>query len=112
MRKVVSGLRAWLVQRVSAVYMLFFIVFLLSHFIIDPPKSYLAWQGWMLSPGISIATSVFFAALLVHAWVGVRDVIMDYVHPIAVRILVLVSLALGLIAIGVWVIRILLLRHA
>ncbi len=107
MRKVVSGLRAWLVQRVSAVYMLFFIVFLLSHFIIDPPQSYLAWHGWMMSPGINITGSVFFAALLVHAWVGVRDVIMDYVHPIAVRVLVLVSLAFGLIAIGAWVIGIL-----
>ena len=31
MRKAVSGLRAWLVQRVSAVYMLFFVTFLLIH---------------------------------------------------------------------------------
>lgn len=107
MRKVVSGLRAWLVQRVSAVYMLFFIVFVLGHFILDPPQSYLAWHGWMMSPGISIAASIFFAALLAHAWVGVRDVIMDYVHPIAVRVLVLVSLALGLTGVGAWVIRML-----
>jgi succinate dehydrogenase / fumarate reductase, membrane anchor subunit len=111
LRKVVSGLPAWLVQRVSAVYMLFFIVLLLSHFIIDPPQSYLAWHGWMMSPGISITASVFFAALLVHAWVGVRDVIMDYVHPIAVRAFLLVSLALGLTGIGAWVIRILWLGH-
>ena len=94
MRKAVSGLRAWLVQRVSAVYMLFFIIFLLTHFVVDPPRSYLAWHDWMISPGVNVIATVFSAALLAHAWVGVRDVIMDYVHPIAIRVLVLSSLAL------------------
>lgn len=77
MRRAVTGLRAWLVQRVSAVYMLFFIVFLLFHFLLDPPNSYLAWHDWVLSPGVGITASIFFAALLAHAWVGLRDVIMD-----------------------------------
>ncbi len=111
MRKAVTGLRAWLVQRMSAVYMLFFIIFLLTHFILDPPKSYSVWRGWMLSPGISISSSVFFAALLAHTWVGVRDVIMDYVHPIAIRVGALALLALGLAWIGTWSIRILWLGH-
>lgn len=111
MRKVVTGLRAWLVQRVSAVYMLFFIVFLLTHFLVNPPHSYLAWHDWILSPVVSIAASVFCVALLAHTWVGVRDVIMDYIHPIAVRVFVLVLLALGLTGIGAWSIRILLLKH-
>ena len=64
MRKAVSGLRAWLVQRVSAVYMLFFIVFLLTHFIVDPPRSYLAWHDWMLAPG-STSSPLF---LLPRCW--------------------------------------------
>ncbi|MEO8346152.1 MAG: succinate dehydrogenase, hydrophobic membrane anchor protein [Betaproteobacteria bacterium] len=111
MRKIVSGLRAWMVQRVTAVYMLFFIVFMLGHFILDPPQSYLAWHGWMMSSGISITASIFFAALFAHAWVGLRDVIMDYIHPITLRVLMLVSLAFGLTGVGVWVIRILWLGH-
>lgn len=111
MRKAVTGLRAWLVQRMSAVYMLFFIIFLLTHFILDPPKSYPLWRDWMLSPNVSIATSVFFAALLAHTWVGIRDVIMDYVHPIAIRVGALALLALGLAWVGAWAIRILWLGH-
>lgn len=108
MRRTVTGLRAWLVQRASAVYMLLFILFLLFHFLLDPPHSYLAWHGWMMSPGVSIATFVFFAALLLHAWVGVRDVLMDYVHPLALRVSALALLGVGLMAIAVWVMRILL----
>jgi len=111
MRKTVTGLRAWLVQRASAIFMLFYMAFLLAHFIVDPPHSYTAWHGWMTSPFVSITTTVFFAAMLAHAWVGVRDVIMDYVHPVAVRVSLLTSLAFALAATGVWVLRILWLPH-
>lgn len=53
MRRAVSGLRAWLVQRVTAVYMLLFLVFLLTHFLLDRPTSYLAWHTWIVSPSVS-----------------------------------------------------------
>lgn len=107
MRRAITGLRAWLVQRVTAVYMLLFIVFLLVHFLVDPPASYRAWRDWVLDPAVSISASVFFAALLAHAWVGVRDVILDYVHPVAIRVFALAVLALSLIAAGLSVIRVL-----
>jgi succinate dehydrogenase / fumarate reductase membrane anchor subunit len=107
MRKTFTGLRAWLVQRVTAVYMLLFMVFFLVHFVVDPPHSYPAWHAWMMSSSVSIATLVFFAALLAHAWVGIRDVILDYVHPIYFRVGLLVLLGLGLTALGVWVLGIL-----
>ena len=102
MRKALTGLRAWMIQRLSAVFMLGFLVFLLAHFVFDPPRSYAAWRGWMLSPSVSVSATVFFAALLAHAWVGLRDVILDYVGPVAVRVFVLAVLALGLAALGAW----------
>ena len=91
--------------------MLLFIVFVLAHFVGKPAHSYAAWHGWMMSSSMSLATGVFFAALLAHAWVGVRDVIMDYVHPVAFRFWALALLGIGLTAMGVWVMRILLMRH-
>ena len=107
-----SGLRAWLVQRVTALYMLFFIVFLLVHFLRTPAASYPAWHAWMLSPAISIATLVFFIALLAHTWIGMRDVILDYVKPLAVRVFALALLGFFLIGLGTWVIRILWTAHS
>jgi succinate dehydrogenase / fumarate reductase membrane anchor subunit len=110
-RRTITGLRAWLVQRVTAVYVLLFIVFLLFHFLLGAPHSYQAWRAWISNPGVSIAAAVFFAALLLHAWVGIRDVIMDYVHPLGVRVFTLALLGFGLLAIGAWVLRILLAGH-
>jgi len=107
-RRTVTGLRAWLVQRISAICLLLLIVLLLIHFLLDPPRSYLAWHSWIMSPDVSIATFVFFGVLLTHAWVGVRDVVMDYVHPLALRVSALAVVGVGLITIAVWVMRILL----
>jgi succinate dehydrogenase / fumarate reductase membrane anchor subunit len=87
--------------------MLFFITFLLIHFLVDPPTSYRAWHDWVLSRDVGVAASVFLLALLAHAWVGIRDVVMDYVHPVAARVLVLAVVSFGLTGIGAWAIRIL-----
>ena len=111
MRKGFAGLRPWLLQRLTAVYMLLFVLFLLVHFLSDPPRSHAAWRSWMLSPGTSIATAVFMASLLLHAWVGIRDVILDYVHPVGLRIGVLALLGFGLLAMAQWVARILLITY-
>lgn len=106
-----AGLSTWLVQRASAVYMLFFIAYMLAHFAFDPPESFRSWRGWVASPTVSAATGAFFCALLAHAWVGVRDVIMDYVRPVAARAPALVVLAASLIAIAAWVTQVLLSSH-
>jgi succinate dehydrogenase membrane anchor subunit len=104
-------LGSWLVQRASAVYMLIFMAFLMIHFVFNPPHSYFAWHAWMTSFYVSIVTGVFFAALLAHAWVGLRVVLMDYVHATAFRVGLLMLLGLGLAILEAWVIRILWMQH-
>jgi succinate dehydrogenase / fumarate reductase membrane anchor subunit len=44
--------------------------------------------------------------------VGVRDVLMDYIHPLALRVSALTLLGIGLVAITAWVMRILLMEHS
>ena len=100
----VGGLRPWIIQRFTAIYLLFFFVFLLMYFLFFPPESYEAWKNAISGTVSIIATSVFFLALLVHAWVGLRDVSMDYLRPMQLRIAVLGSLAFGLVGMAVWVV--------
>lgn len=107
MRRPLSGLLAWLLQRMSAVFMLGFTIFMLAHFLVDPPHSYEVWRGWMASTGVSVAAVLFVAALLIHAWVGLRDVTLDYVAQLAARIAALSLIALALSGLGAWAVRIL-----
>jgi succinate dehydrogenase membrane anchor subunit len=111
-RRPLGGLTPWVVQRLSAVFMLAFIGFMLAHFLVDPPVSYEAWRVWMGNRGVSVAALLFFAALLMHAWVGLRDVTLDYVKPLAARVAVLALIAIALLGAGAWVFRILWLVRA
>ena len=104
MRRLLTGARAWVVQRLSALYLFGFFAFVAVRLSkSDAPWTYEAWSAWMGHTGIRVAIVLFFAALLLHTWVGMRDVILDYVRPLAARTFVLAALALSQIAIGAWV---------
>lgn len=102
MKRPLSGLPAWLVQRLSAVFMLGFVVFMLVHFLIEAPQSYEDWRAWIGNAGVSMALIVFVVALLTHAWVGLRDVTLDYVPLLAARIATLSLIAASLLTLGAW----------
>ncbi len=100
-----SGFRAWVFQRISAVYLGLYILFLCWHFIFFAPASYVEWKDWVASPGINLSLLFFTFFLLFHAWVGTRDIIIDYVHPLMIRVVVLTVLAIGLIGSGLWIVK-------
>jgi len=110
-KKALSGLRAWTVQRITAVYMLLAFLYFFSHFAFDAPRSYDAWRAWIAGPVVQVVALLFFAALLLHTWVGLRDVMMDYIKSLALRVTLLAALAFYLAAMAFWVMRILLLTR-
>ena len=50
---------------------------------------------------------LFVLSLLYHAWVGVRNIFMDYVKDLGVRLVLDVVAILALITYGVWAAHIL-----
>ena len=112
MRLQATGLMAWWVQRVSAVYMLLFILLALVSLLIRPIHSYAEWRSWFGHPAMIIALLSFFAALLSHMWVGVRDVLIDYARPTGLRLCLLCAVGAALLGIATWVIWILLRTQA
>ncbi|MBT2971365.1 MAG: succinate dehydrogenase, hydrophobic membrane anchor protein [gamma proteobacterium symbiont of Ctena orbiculata] len=101
-----SGLRAWFLQRATAIYLLLFIIFMLQQMILNPPQDFAAWQGWVAQPLIGLGLILFFASLLLHAWVGFRDVLIDYVHPTAIRVTLLTLAGFILLGCAFWVVKI------
>ncbi len=102
-----TGLRAWVLQRVTAVYLGLLTPVLLWRLVIAPPADHAEWRAWAAQPLVSVALLLFFAALFLHAWVGVRDIVIDYIKPFAPRLAVLTLTGFGLLACGFWVLRIL-----
>lgn len=103
MRSVHGAVRSWAVQRATAVLALAFLLYFLLHVALLPPASQAEWRAWLLAPGMRLAMVLFFVAVALHAWVGVRDVILDYIKPLALRLGALLLLALWLAASSGWV---------
>ena len=103
-----TGFRPWLVQRISAPCMLVLILIAIVFFWLEPKRTYAEWTIWVARPIVSLLILTFFAALLAHMWVGLRDVLLDYAKPAAMRRVFLAALACALLGIAVWVCWILL----
>ena len=97
-----QGLRAWLWQRLTAVYIAVFVIVALILYGFQGPYDYAQWQQLFADPVINIATALFVIAVLFHAGVGIRDILVDYVSLLALRFLILVLLLVMLIALGIW----------
>lgn len=97
-----QGMRAWLLQRLTAVYIAIYILSLIIWVIANLPVSYSVWFGFFSHPVILIATVIFYISLYVHAWVGIRDILVDYVKPSSVRFVLLTALAFFLTVMTTW----------
>lgn len=104
-----SGLRAWVLQRLTALYIALAVPPLLWAIVTVYPQGSAAWRELFAHSAASIALLLLFVAFLLHAWIGMRDLILDYAgqRP-GLRFLLLVVLAAWLLILGVWVARMML----
>ena len=101
------GLRDWITQRATAVVMAVYSVILLVTVGAIGPDSFEAWRGIFANGFMKFITFLFFLSLFFHAWVGIRDIWMDYVKPTSVRLTLHVLTLLALIGYAGWAAQIL-----
>jgi succinate dehydrogenase / fumarate reductase membrane anchor subunit len=96
------GLGDWLMQRLTAVFMAAYTVALVACLLISPPATYADWKAMFSGAFFRLATMMFIAALLYHAWVGMRDILMDYLRATGVRLTAEVLVGLVLLFYLIW----------
>jgi len=101
------GLRDWLAQRVTAVVMAAYTLVLGVAILFGGTESRESWHALMGNGFFRFATPLFAVALCYHAWVGVRDIWMDYVKCAALRLTLHAVTILALTGYAVWAVQIL-----
>jgi succinate dehydrogenase / fumarate reductase membrane anchor subunit len=102
------GLRDWLSQRVTAVLMALFTVIVLAQVIFSRgPIGYYKWAGIFSAQWMKVLTFAVIVALLWHVWVGMRDVFMDYVKPVVLRLALQIFTIVWLTACAGWAVQVL-----
>ena len=102
------GLRDWLAQRVTAALMALFTLLVLAQVIFSKgPIGYDKWAGIFSSQWMKVLTFTIIIALLWHVWVGMRDIWMDYIKPVGLRLGLQVFTMVWLVACAGWGIQVL-----
>lgn len=101
------GLRDWLAQRITAVVMALFTLFVGVYLLLQPIVDYDVWTALFSNNVMRSFALLFLLSLFYHAWIGVRDIVMDYVRPASIRLLVHVAVILALLLYTIWSVQIL-----
>ena len=100
------GLKDWLVQRVTALIMAVYTLLFATICLVCCPTGYSDWVAIFQPLWMRFATLLFFFSLFWHAWIGVRDIYMDYVKPTALRLALQIVTVLLLILYALWAVQI------
>jgi succinate dehydrogenase / fumarate reductase membrane anchor subunit len=101
------GLRDWLSQRITAVLMALFTLLLLLQLIFGGKLGYDRWAGIFSQQWMKLLTFVTIVSLALHAWVGMRDIWMDYIKPVGLRLLLQVATIVWLVGCAGWAVQVL-----
>ena len=102
------GFRDWLAQRVTAVLMALFTVIVLGQVIFSSgPIGYDQWAGIFAAQWMKVLTFCVILAMLMHVWVGIRDIWMDYIKPVGVRLGLHMASIVWLVGCAGWAIQVL-----
>jgi succinate dehydrogenase / fumarate reductase, membrane anchor subunit len=96
------GLGDWLLQRLTAVVMVLYTLGFAACLLIHRPGTYADWKAIFSGTFVKVATMFFFVALLYHAWVGMRDILMDYIRATGLRLTLQSLVALSLLLYAIW----------
>lgn len=97
-----NGLKDWLLQRISAVYLLVYLFFLAVFFCMHPQLDYATWTSMFQCNIVKIASMIAIIMLLLHAWIGIWTVSTDYLSHTYLRISVQTAVFLFLLAQLLW----------
>lgn len=97
--RIFLGQRAWLLQRLTALLILLFVVLGAAGLLAGATPSYVQWHAFASSSLGAVLIVLLFGALCLHAWIGIRDIVLDYVHAPGVRLPLLALIGIILCAV-------------
>ena len=101
------GLGSWIAQRITAIVIALYILFMVAVLLRAGPIDYASWKALFEHGWMRVATLLFAVSLAWHSWIGLRDILMDYARPDSFRFaLQVVSILLVAVYLG-WTVQIL-----
>lgn len=102
------GLRDWLAQRITGVVMALFTIIVLAQVLLTKGSvGYDQWSAIFSAQWMKTLTFAVIISLAYHAWVGLREILMDYAKPASLRLVLQVVSIVWLVGCAGWAVQVL-----
>lgn len=81
-----NGIHDWLLLRGAGIIIALYVLYILGFFVISGPLTFESWRGFFSLTFTRVFTLLTLLSILVHAWIGLWQVLTDYVKKVAVRL--------------------------
>ncbi len=92
-----NGVHEWLLVRASAIVICLYIIYILGFILFADAITYDVWRGFFALPMTKVFTLLTLFSILVHTWIGMWQVLTDYIKPLALRLLLQLAIVIVLL---------------
>ncbi|MXP67537.1 succinate dehydrogenase membrane anchor subunit [Pantoea sp. Aalb] len=93
-----NGIHDWLLVRVSAIIMLLYTIYIIGFITITDKITYEIWYSLFSSFFTKFFTLLTLISILIHGWIGIWQVLTDYVKKLSIRLLLQIIIVIALLS--------------
>ncbi|MEQ9886841.1 succinate dehydrogenase membrane anchor subunit [Pectobacterium zantedeschiae] len=92
-----NGVHDWLLIRASAIVIVLYVVYIIGFIATTGDITYEIWRGFFAMALTKVFTLLTLFSILVHAWIGMWQVLTDYIKPLALRLTLQLAIVVALL---------------
>ena len=81
-----NGVHDFILVRATAIVLTLYILYMVGFFALSGELTFEAWTGFFSTAFTKVFTLLALLSILIHAWIGMWQVLTDYVKPVAIRL--------------------------
>lgn len=97
-----NGVHDWLLLRAAAMYMTLYVIYILGFVVMSGTLTYDIWRGFFASNFTKVFTLLTLFSILVHGWIGMWQVLTDYIKPVAIRLMLQLVVVVALLVYAIY----------
>ncbi|CAH0250524.1 succinate dehydrogenase membrane anchor subunit [Erwinia aphidicola] len=97
-----NGIHDWLLLRAAAMVMTLYVLYILGFIVMSGTLTYDIWRGFFASSFTKVFTLLTLFSILVHGWIGMWQVLTDYIKPLAMRMMLQLVIVVALLVYAIY----------
>jgi len=97
-----NGIHDWLLLRAAAMVMTLYVLYILGFLVMSGTLTYDIWRGFFASSFTKVFTLLTLFSILVHGWIGMWQVLTDYIKPLAMRLVLQLVIVVALLVYAIY----------